>query len=179
MRTSAHPGLRATLLFAVLALGPLAPSTGQAQEKRIVPALVGGALGLGVGGYVSIGIWSWKAHQGSYLFTVDDALGWESTPILVGAATGAAIGWISQDRLRNAAWVGIGTGLVGTVVGAVVGINVWEPPEGRWAGGVLGGGAGLLLGAAVGMVLPVDGDDGDDGDEGIPVGIRIPVGFLP
>ena len=177
MRTSTQPGLRAALLLAALALGPLAPSAGQAQEKRLVPALVGGALGLGVGGYVSIGIWSWKAHQGSYLFTVDDALGWESTPILVGAATGAAIGWISQDRLRNAAWVGIGTGLVGTVVGAIVGNNVWEPPEGRWAGGVVGGGAGLLLGAAVGMILPVD--DGDGGEEGVPVEVRIPVGFLP
>lgn len=168
--------LRVTLVVLVALAGAHAahPGGAEAQQERILPALVGGALGLGVGGYVSLGIWAWKAQHGEYLFQVSDALGWEATPVLIGMGTGATVGWISQERLRRAAYWGIGTGLAGTVVGAVVGSNVWRPPEGRWAGGMVGGGAGLLLGAAAGMFWPID--DGDPG-EGVPLEIRIPVGF--
>lgn len=174
-----HIPPRHVLLIALLAATTTAilkPGSALAQENRVVPALLGGALGLGVGGYVSIGIWSYKAQEGDYLFAVTDALGWEATPILAGVATGAVVGWLSQERLRRAAYIGIGSGLVGTAVGAVVGNEIWQPPQGRWAGGIIGGGAGLLLGAAIGMFWPLEDEDGAP-PAGVPLQVRVPVGF--
>ncbi len=173
MRHASHRSLRVALLLLVAAAPLARPGRLAAQQERVLPALLGGALGLGVGGYVSIGIWSYKAHHGEYLFSVKDALGWESTPILVGTAIGATVGWISRDRLRRSAEIGLGLGAVGTVVGAVVGKRVWTTPEGMWGGGVIGGGAGLVVGALVGMFWPTGGGGGG----GVPVQIRVPVGF--
>jgi hypothetical protein len=51
----------------------------------------------------------------------------------------------------------------------------WPPPEGKWAGAVIGGGAGVLAGVVVGVLLPPD-LLGSDTNTGIPFLVRIPVG---
>jgi hypothetical protein len=157
----------------MLALVAAAPV--HAQRRLIVPA-IGTVLGTGAGGYVSVGVVAYRARQGNYLFNLEDAFGWESAAIFAGGGTGLVLGIWDERRLRNTVVATAGLGLVGTVVGAVVGDRIWPPPEGRWAGGVIGGGAGILAGAVIGVLMPPDWLEDDDGEEGVPMMIRIPVG---
>jgi hypothetical protein len=152
----------------------LAPPRAAAQE--IVPGLVGGAAGLAAGGFVAIGIVTLQARRGNFLYSTADALGWHATPILVGAGTGAAIGFFDQERLRRTIIGGAIGGAVGTGVGALLGLTRWPPPEGKWAGGVIGGAAGLLVGSIVGVLWPAPRNDpqGAVAEAGVPIGVTIP-----
>jgi hypothetical protein len=163
-------GIRRGVL--VVALGAiLLPRPAQAQEW--LAGAVGGALGMGAGGYVSLGIVTLQARRGSYLYGIDDFLGWQSTPVIAGTLTGVVLGLWDQRRLRHTVYGSIGGAAVGTVVGAFVGKHKWPPPEGVWAGGVIGGAAGILVGSAVGALWPVD-----SGGEAQPVSlsIQLPLG---
>ena len=158
--------------FLAVALGAsLLPAPAQAQGWPA--AVIGGALGMGAGGYVSLGIVALEARRGEYIYGIDDFLGWRSVPVLAGAATGVTLGLWDRERLRHTVYGTIGGGLLGTAVGAVVGREIWPPPEGKWAGAVVGGAAGILVGAAVGAFWPLD-DGGDSAP--IAVSIQIPLG---
>lgn len=138
---------------------------------------MGGAAGLVAGGYVSVGIWTARARfQDEYLFSAADALGWEATPILVGMGTGFAVGFLDQDRLRRTVIGGVAGWFLGTGVGMTLGAAHWRPPEGRWAGGLIGSAAGILVGSAVGLVWPAGDDDGGP-DTSAARAPRIPLGF--
>ena len=155
----------------VVALGAiLLPRPAHAQEW--LAGAIGGAIGMGAGGYVSLGIVALQARRGSYLYGIDDFLGWESTPVLAGTATGIVLGLWDQDRLRHTVYGSIGGAAVGTVVGAVVGRHLWPPPEGKWAGAVIGGAAGILVGSAVGALWPVAGGEAQP----VSLSIQIPLG---
>lgn len=161
-------------VLALIVFG-LAARPGVAAAQKLLPALVGGAAGLAAGAYVSIGIVTLQARRGDYIYSTEEALGWYATPILVGPAVGFTIGLVDKDRLRRTIIGGAAGGALGTGVGALLGLELWDPPEGKWAGGVVGGAAGLLVGAAVGLLWPADSDDPADGAvaAGVPIGIRI------
>jgi hypothetical protein len=161
----------ATVLVIALSLG--LPSAGRAQN-RIAPAAIGALAGMGAGGYVSLGVVTERARRGHYLFILKDAFGWDSAAVLAGGSTGIALGLWDPNRLRNTILATAGLGLVGTGIGAVIGHARWAPPEGKWAGAVIGGGAGVLVGAVVGVLLPPD-LLGSDTNTGIPFLVRIPV----
>ena len=58
---------------------------------------------------------------------------------------------------------------------ALVGRQLWPPPEGKWAGGVIGGAAGLLAGSLIGLAWPAP-----DAEEGTPAAaspLSVPQGF--
>jgi len=160
-------------LLALLALGFLRPPEARAQD--ILPALVGGATGLVAGGYVSIGIVTFQARRGEYLYSTDDALGWHASPILVGSGVGFMIGLLDQERLRRTVIGGAAGGAAGTAVGVLLGLRFWDPPEGKWAGGVIGGAAGLLLGSIVGVLWRSEdgGEEAPTDAARIPIGVRI------
>jgi hypothetical protein len=167
--------VRSAALGLLTALAVAAPEPVHAQRQVIAP-MIGGVLGVGAGGFVALGITAYRARQGRFLFSMEDAFGWESAAVLAGGTTGIVLGIWDERRLRNTVVATAGLGLVGTGIGALVGRNVWPPPEGKWAGGVIGGGAGILAGAALGVLLPPDWFGGDDSTDGVPVTIRIPVG---
>ena len=174
MRPSPHATHVAALLCVVAVV--LAPRSAASQEA--LPGLVGGSTGLLAGGFVSVGIWTAKARFGNdYLYDTRDALGWEATPVVAGAATGLALGLADPDRLRRAG-VGAAAGLLlGTGVGMTLGVAHWELPEGRWAGGVIGGAAGLVVGTLVGALWPDDDPSPPDASAarspGVPVGVTL------
>ena len=153
----------------------LAPAPAQAQRQIIAPA-IGAVLGTGAGGYVALGITALRARRGHYLFGLQDAFGWQSAAVLAGGGTGVVLGIWDENRLRNTVVATAALGIVGTGIGALVGREIWPPPEGKWAGGVIGGAAGVLVGAGIGVLLPPDLWKQDDGQDGVPVSIRIPVG---
>ena len=164
-------------LCAVLIAGAVTPP--QVHAQRILPALVGGVVGMGAGGYVALGVVTLKARNGKYLYVIGDAaFGWESAAVLAGGGTGFALGLWDTERLRNGIYGSIAGGLVGTGVGALVGRRLWPAPEGKWAGGVIGGAAGILVGVAVGSLLrPFSGNDRQAPAAGNEVGLSIPVSF--
>jgi hypothetical protein len=166
---------KSAALGLLLALTLLRPEPVEAQRRLIAPA-IGALLGTGAGGYVALGITALRARNGHYLFVMQDAFGWQSAAVLAGGGTGIILGIWDEDRLRNTVLATTAVGIFGTGVGALVGRTLWPPPEGKWAGGVIGGAAGILIGAAVGTLMPPDFLIKDEAQDGIPVQIRIPVG---
>jgi hypothetical protein len=146
-------------------------------EMQLLPALIGGATGLAAGGYVAIGVVTLQARRGRYLYTSEDALGWHAAPILIGPSVGFLIGLFDQERLRRTVIGGAVTGFLGTGIGMVVGTYVWPPPEGRWAGAVIGSAAGLLAGSLAGALWPAreSAEEGPPAAESrsIPIGVTI------
>lgn len=159
-------------LAAILAAAVLAPAPARGQE--LLAGAVGGAIGLGAGGYVALGIVALKARHGDYLYGVEDVFGWESAAVIGGITTGVVLGLWDQERLRRATYAAAGGAAIGTVVGALVGRRLWSPPEGKWAGGVIGGGAGILIGAGLGALWPVD--DGSQPAQPVAFAVSIPLG---
>jgi hypothetical protein len=148
------------LLAAALLASDPRPVAGQEGDDgglppmQLVPALLGGATGLAAGGYVAIGIVTFQARRGHYLYSTEEALGWHATPILIGPSVGFLIGLFDQERLRRTVIGGAVTGFLGTGIGMIMGTYVWAPPEGKWAGAVIGSAAGLLAGSLAGALWP-------------------------
>jgi hypothetical protein len=175
---------RVLILSLLLLAGVLVPpprplaaqDDGGFPEMEILPALIGGATGLAAGGYVAIGIVTLQARRGRYLYSSEDALGWHAAPILIGPSVGFMIGLFDQERLRRTVIGGAVTGFLGTGIGMVVGTYVWPPPEGRWAGAVIGSAAGLLVGSLAGALWPArESAEEVPAAEGrsIPIGVTI------
>lgn len=151
-----------------------APPPLRAQNK-VLPAAIGGLVGTGAGGYVAVGVVAMRARRGHYLFAFKDAFGWDSAAILAGGGTGIALGLWDPKRLRNTVLSTATLGLAGTGIGALIGHRRWPPPEGKWAGAVIGGGIGVLTGAAIGVLLPPDFTGREETKTGLPFLLRIPV----
>jgi hypothetical protein len=151
---------------------------GQALESRLVATPLGAVAGVAGGGYIALSIIVAEARMGRYVHDLDDILGWRSAPVVIGAATGAGLGFFSPERLEAAAVYGAaGVGL-GALVGLAIGSAVWSPPEGRWAGAAIGAGVGLIVGNTIGVLKPYrsyDDDDppGSNGGAGLPIMLRV------
>lgn len=169
----ARRGLRALLLAGAL-LGFGAPVL---HAQKVVPILVGGVSGLAAGTYVSLGVVAAEARAGRYLNSTNDAFGFRSLPVLVGAGTGIVLGAVNDDRLYNAMLVSASAGAVGFGAGWLVGSAVWEDRGGKWAGAVIGSATGIVVGGVVGMLLSTDDDSQEDiqptAGRGIPIGFTI------
>lgn len=133
-------------------------------------SVVGGALaGVGAGAWMGLGYLSVRARGGAYL----DAPGYDSRhvviPVLVGLTTGIGLGLYKEDRLdETVLWAAVGWAS-GLGVGAWVGSRIWDDPPGPWAGAIIGGAAGLLVGGIVGFV------HAGEGNGGVPAMVRIPL----
>lgn len=170
-----------SLLLAVLLLAPTPLTTSltaQEPQSRAIATSLGVLAGAAGGGYLSVSVVVLEARFGRYIHDVDDILGWRSAPFLIGATAGGALGFYSPERLQGAVVYGAaGLGL-GGLLGLAVGNEIWDPPEGRWAGAAIGAGLGLLVGNAVGVMNPLNlftnPDDGTAVETtGVPIVFRI------
>jgi hypothetical protein len=163
-------------LLAVIFTALASPLPAQDQERRILPAAIGGAAGVVGGGYVALAVVVTETRFGRYLHDYQDIFGWRSLPVIVGGGLGTALGYYSPERLK---WAIIG-GYIGMAAGGLIGLGVgqlaWRPPEGRWAGAAIGAGAGLVIGYLTGALTADSGDDlGNSEAAAIPLTIRIPL----
>lgn len=151
--------IRARCRCAALAIVLTTAVTQHALSQNFLAGAAGGAAGIAAGGYLSLSLAVAEARAGRYLTGMDEFLGWRSAPVLIGGATGAAIGFFDPPRLkRTVIYGGAGTA-AGLAVGMLIGPLLWKKPEGRWAGGAIGAGIGMVIGSNYGLWLAKDGDE--------------------
>lgn len=148
-------GSRLLLAAAVCAacLGTAGPLTAQEQEAgSVLAAGAGGLVGVVAGGYANLAIVVMKARFGRYPHSFEDAFGWESAPILIGGATGAAIGLLDRDLIIP--WIiGGTTGFAaGAGVGYIYGQFAWGDSESRWANAAITSAVGMAIGSTVALI---------------------------
>lgn len=122
------------------------------QPVSLVAGTVGGFV---AGGWTTIATFIARARMGEFVFDHTEAVfqvRLETLPVILFPVAGAILGR-SPARLR-ATGAGAGLGLVGGgVIGIVIGTLASESPEAKWAGGIIGSAAGMLLGAIVGAAV--------------------------
>lgn len=160
----------------VAGLGMPGPVAAQEEEAgSVLAAAAGGLVGVVAGGYTNLAIVVLKARYGHYPHSFGDAFGLESTPILIGGATGATIGLLDSDLLLP--WIiGGAAGLaLGTGAGFYYGRRVWGDPESRWANAAVGAAIGMALGSTVALARGLRDDDDDAPDPGSAAAVRVPL----
>lgn len=140
-----------------------------ARSQNLLAGAAGGVAGMAAGGYLALSLTVAEARTGRYLTSMEEFLGWRSAPVLIGGATGAAVGLFDPDRLgRSALYGSIGTA-AGLGAGLVIGPLIWPGREGRWAGGAIGAGIGMVIGSNYGMFFAKGGEKGNKQQSAIPV----------
>lgn len=168
-------------LLLILALTAPASLHAQEPQSRALATSLGVLAGAAGGGYVTVTVVVAEARFGRYIHDVDDVLGWRSAPFLIGSLAGGTLGFYSPERLQGAVVFGAAGLAAGGLLGLAIGSQIWEPPEGRWAGAAIGAGVGLVIGNAIGIFNPLNlftqSDEGGTAvqEAGIPIVFRIPL----
>ena len=132
----------------------------------------GGILGAATGSWMTAAFITARARAGDPLDTSEEAITVAAAPMLAGFATGVAIGALAEDRLGGTAlWGSVGWA-TGIGIGALLGRHLWDDPSATWAGGILGGAVGLLVGGTVGYVRSGKEPNPAPGG-GVPLVVRI------
>lgn len=169
-----------SLLLTIALAAPASISAQQPQSRALATSL-GVLAGAAGGGYVTVTVVVAEARFGRYIHDVDDVLGWRSAPFLIGSLAGGALGFYSPERLQGAVVFGAAGLAAGGLLGLGLGSQIWDPPEGRWAGAAIGAGIGLVIGNAIGIFNPINlfTESDEDGtpvqEAGIPIVFRIPL----
>ena len=145
------------LLTASFLAVSLAGPAARPAEGQLAAGAVGAIGGIGAGGYVTLAVVVARAQYGHYLHDVNDLLGWQSFPVILGAATGTAVAVWDADRMVTGYVYGAAGTLIGGSIGYLLGPAIWKRPEGKWAGGAIGAGAGMAAGYFLGVLMPRDG----------------------
>ena len=151
----------ASTLLVLTAAGFGRPGTAASQA---VPAAYGALSGAAAGVLVTTGIFVAKARAGSYIYSLDDALAprWELVPTLAMPVGGVMVGLDDEQRLaRSIAWGGAGFA-VGGLLGYGIGDLFSDTDQGRWAGAIIGGAAGVLAGSIYGVLSYDSGESPGD-----------------
>ena len=158
------------LSLAVLGTGSLgAPQPIGAQD---LSALGGAFAGASAGVWLSVAYITGQARRGNYLDSDEEAVGMAAVPLFAGLTAGLALGVFAEERMGGTlAWGAVGWAS-GVGIGALVGDRVWDDPQRRWAGGVIGGAVGLVVGGVAGLILS-DGDGEAGPIDGLPLLIRL------
>jgi hypothetical protein len=128
------------------------PATaGYRRRLRVIHTLIallataGGAV---MGFIVTLALVVAQARAGTYIFGLDDlvAFRWDILPIPIFAFAGFRL---ARKRPHSVSWAtacGFGAMVLGVITGALLGGLTREPDVGHWAGGVIGGAVGLIIG---------------------------------
>jgi len=149
----------ATLIFA---LSFVAAIPAERLRAQILPAAAGTVGGFVAGTIVTTGTVVLEARLGHYIYGLDDlvSLRPELLPMALGPVVGGVLGAKSPATLGRAG-TGALVGLAGgAAIGAGVGTIIGSTSEAQWAGGIIGGAAGMLAGAIINGSRRPNKDDG-------------------
>ena len=134
----------------------------------------GAAAGAGTGVWLSVAYITAQARRGDFLDSDEEAFGMAAIPLFAGLTSGLALGVFAEERMdETLAWGAVGWAS-GLGVGALIGDQIWDDPQRRWAGAVIGGAVGLIVGGIAGFVSS-DGDGEKSGSsDGLPLLVRLP-----
>jgi len=122
------------------------------RSALVATALVAGLLGAML---VLLGYLAFLASvEEVYLHGWQELVGWRSLPALLAPVVAVQAAWRHEPHRfgRQLAMLGVGA-LSGALVGGALGALLASHPSGPWAGGLMGAGAGTLLGMLP-MVVP-------------------------
>ncbi len=163
-----------TAILAVALAGSWNVTRAVAQVGR---AAMGTAVGVGGGAVITVSVIVARAQlQQEYLAGVEDLIHWQSLPMILTPAVGAAFGYASREAFVGSV-IGSTSGmLIGTAVGAGVGWLISPQAEAPWAGAAIGAGAGMTIG---GLFLGIRGwlesRDDEDGGDPLRLEVRLPL----
>jgi len=145
------------------------PLTAASQDWSVIR---GGVLGAATGSWMSIAYITAKARAGDPLNSSEEGIRVVSVPLLAGFTTGMAVGIFAEENLGSTMlWGSVGW-VTGIGVGSLLGGHIWDDPSARWAGGVLGGAVGLLIGGTAGY-LTASTDLNSADNPGMPLMVRV------
>ena len=147
------------LLLAITATST-APGPAAAQWERPV---IGAGVGVAGGAVITLSTIVARARfQREYIDSVDDLIHWQSAPMIATPAVGVLFGLAGHDALVGSV-IGSTSGMViGAATGAGIGWLASEAAEAPWAGGVIGAGIGMTIGGlAMGLSRWARADDPD------------------
>lgn len=142
------------LILILATTGALLTGSTRAAQAQLWTAALGGVAGVASGGYITLSVVVLRAQMGHYLHEPRDILDWKALPVLIGGGTGAGLGMWAPDRLATGIVYGSAATVTGGTIGFVIGYLVSNRPEGKWAGGAIGAGAGMALGSTIGVFFP-------------------------
>ncbi|NNF26289.1 MAG: hypothetical protein HKN73_03580 [Gemmatimonadetes bacterium] len=173
MRSRKTPPVRRLAIGMALVASASPVATLEAQE---LGAVAGAGAGL-VGGFiVTTGIFVAEARTGRFIYSVDDlaTFRWEYLPVPVGMATGAVLGARDAELLGRVA-LGGAIGIAGgAAVGWFVGQALWEGEEGKWAGAVITGAVGMVVGGILAGASFEDAPEPTRSGEPMALHFRVP-----
>ena len=161
-----------------LVLAMLVFANARPAHTQVLSGAVGAVAGVAAGGYITLAVVVGQAQFGHYLHEAEDLLGWTSVPVLLGAATGTAVGIWDADRMVTGFGYGAAGAVVGGTAGYLLGPMIWKRPEGKWAGAAIGAGMGMAAGYFTGVLIPREGIAPGflkKQTTGIPIYVRLPV----
>jgi hypothetical protein len=164
--------------FRAIVLATLVLATARPAQSQVLSGAVGAVAGVAAGGYITLAVVVGQAQFGHYLHEAEDLLGWTSVPVLLGAATGTAVGVWDADRMVTGFGYGAAGALVGGTAGYLFGPMIWKRPEGKWAGAAIGAGMGMAAGYFTGVFNPHEGIAPEflkKQTSGVPLYVRIPI----
>ena len=146
--------LRSALVGAVLlALLGGAPRPASAQNTFLTGS-AGSVGGLVAGTTVTLGLIVANARlERDFIHGFDDLISLQGLPVPVGIIAGGVLGAHDPERAERVGLLS-GAGLVvGSSLGALIGEAMTrDDPSGKWAGGVMGAAAGVVIGAFLGTL---------------------------
>ena len=150
--------------LALLTLALVGATPGYAQD--LGDALEGAAVGLVVSIPVLVGYSAALAQAGHPIWNADQALGRATLvgAVVTGLSVGVALGAGDRYRAGDALLGGLVVGAAGAATGLAVTSIAGASETGRWAGTLVGWGAGTLIGSVV-LALARE----DDGASEVPL----------
>ena len=146
--------LRATALCAValmLLAGDARPVRAQGSFAQ---GSIGATGGLVAGTAVSIGLIVANARmERDFIHGPEDIMSLQGVPIPVGLIAGGVLGASDPVRAERIGYFTAGGMALGSSLGALIGeLMTDDDPSGKWAGFVMGGAAGVVLGILAGSL---------------------------
>ena len=146
--------LRATAFLAIAFSTLAADARPAAAQNSFAHGTIGSVGGLIAGTTVTLGLIVANARmERDFIHGPEDMFSLQGVPIPVGLIAGGVLGASDPARAEQVGYYTAAGMALGSGLGAIIGEAMTDDdPSGKWAGGVMGSAAGVLLGILIGSL---------------------------